>query len=105
MVEFSTDEKSYGERAICEIYAIRGKDGCGKEVLLAIGKTDDGIEVPVMDLSSAIHYTYFPPSSTKIREVCEDMGIIPESAICFDDYRSFSLTFNSNAKRIEKSEN
>lgn len=104
MVEFSTDEKSYGERAICEIYAIRGKNGCGEEVLLAIGETDAGIKVPVMNLSSVIHYTYFPPSNTKVREVCVDMGIIPESAICFDDYRSFSLTFNSKAKRIEKSE-
>lgn len=93
MVEFSTDEKSYGERAICEIYAIRGKDGCGKEVLLVIGETDDGIKVPVMDLSSAIHYTRLYPTNTAAFDVCEDLGIVPETATYFDSYKHFTLSF------------
>lgn len=92
MVKFDANEKVSGEKAICEIYAIHGQDGCGKEILLVIGEAD-GNQTPVMDLSSIIHYTRLYPSNTAALDVCEDLGIIPETATYFDSYKSFTLSF------------
>ena len=92
MVKFDANEKVSGEKAICEIYAIHGQDGCGKEILLVIGEAD-GNQTPVMDLSSIIHYARLYPSNTAALDVCEDLGIIPETATYFDSYKSFTLSF------------
>lgn len=92
MVKFDASEKVSREKAICEIYAIHGRDGCGKEILLVIGETD-GSQTPVMDLSSIIHYTRLYPPYIAAFDVCEDLGIVPETATYFDNYKHFTLSF------------
>ena len=94
MVRMNFNQFASDETELCHFYAIHGTNASNKDVFLVVGHKFDAMPsapIPVISLTDMLHSFYLYDPSTPAKKVCEDYGIIPDTATYFNDYKDFVI--------------
>lgn len=100
MVRMNFNQFASAETELYQFYAIHGRNASDKDVFLVVGNKFDALPVtpiPVISLTDILHTFHLYDPDTPVKKVCEDYGIIPDTATYFNDYKDFVI-YVSNAE-------